>query len=61
MESQYNSIYVHLLKGEIVRCPKCKSGEVKPYNTTPDKASYFQCSNKKCDFFLHIDPMIEVE
>lgn len=50
-----------LQKGEKVECLKCHKGHYIPYNTTPDKAHYFSCSNKECDGHFHWDPAINIE
>lgn len=48
-----------LRNGERVICPKCGKDYLRPYNTTADKAHWFDCSN--CDFHAHWDPIIDIE
>jgi len=50
-----------LAKGEKVQCEVCGKGYYIPYNSTADKAHYFNCSNPDCDGYFHWDPMIEIE
>ena len=50
-----------LRSGEKVRCEKCGKGFFVPYATTVDKATYFDCSNPKCDNYVHCDPQIDIE
>ena len=54
-----DSLFLRLRDGERILCPKCQKSFLKPYNTTFDKAHYFECSN--CDFHCHGDPIIDIE
>lgn len=62
MADRSNNLYYRLYTGEKVKCPNCEVGIIKPFNnTSPDRAHSFVCTNEKCDFHLHVDPMIIVE
>ncbi len=58
-ENEVNDLVTKLQREDRVVCPKCNKGIVLPYNTTADKAHYFNCTN--CDFFVHLDPIINIE
>lgn len=57
----YDNILSELIEGKNVKCPKCHIGDINPFNTTADKAHYFDCSNEECDWYMHFDPIIEIE
>lgn len=63
MADRYDDLANRLKTGEIVKCPKCRIGTVKPdpISSPPEKALYFKCTNTKCDLLLHFDPMVIVE
>ena len=50
-----------LRAGEKIQCVKCHEGYYIPYNTTFDKAHFFQCSNSNCNSFCHWDPVINID
>ncbi len=52
-----------LISGKSVVCPHCKKGVLKPYpgNISTNKATYFECTNEKCDFFIRYDLAIDIE
>ena len=50
-----------LVKGEKIKCKSCNSGYYLPFNTSADKAHTFYCSNQKCNFIIHKDPIIKIE
>ena len=63
MADHYDDFANRLKEGEIVKCPQCGIGIVKPdpVDTPPDKALYFKCTNVECNLLLHFDPMVIVE
>lgn len=61
MAEKHNDILIRLKSGEKVKCPVCHKGHLLPYNTTADKAHYFNCSDKKCSGHYHWDPVIDIE
>ncbi len=61
MAKEKNDLITRLRSGEKVTCPKCKEGIFIPYNITFDKAHFFYCSNEKCNFHVHWDPVINIE
>ena len=50
-----------LRRGIKVECPKCKHGILLPYNTTPEKAHSYNCSNLECDQHINLDMVIDIE
>lgn len=50
-----------LRAGKKMICPVCKKGYFVPFNTTADKAHYFNCSNENCNEYIHFDPVINLE
>lgn len=61
MAGKNGNILIELRKGKKIKCPKCHIGNIIPYNTTADKAHSFNCSNDKCNWHLHCDPIIDIE
>ena len=59
--SEVFSLLERLKSGEKVLCKICKKGYYTPYNTTADKAQYFNCSNPECNNYYHWDPVINLE
>lgn len=53
--------YEKLRHGEKVTCSKCGKGYYVPFNTSPDKAHTFNCSNKDCDNSIVYEPVIEID
>ncbi len=60
-EENHDSILERLRSGESVLCEICKKGFYIPYNTTPDKAHSFNCSNSDCNNRINIDAIIDIE
>ncbi|MGN1457115.1 MAG: hypothetical protein ACI4XP_04065 [Acutalibacteraceae bacterium] len=59
-EDIHNDILTNqLISGKEVLCPECKNGILVPYNTTANKAHYFNCTN--CNFFVHFDFGVNIE
>ncbi|MCD7741451.1 MAG: hypothetical protein LUI06_04540 [Ruminococcus sp.] len=61
MSEGNNDLLTKLRNEEKIKYPKCHSGNVIPYNAVAEKAHYFYCSNEICDWYLQIDPIIEIE
>lgn len=63
MEERQNNLLSILRSGQKVICPKCSKGTIKPFpETAPaNKAHSFNCSNEQCDWYLHWDPVINIE
>lgn len=55
------SLIERLMRGESVECEECHAGIFLPFNTTPDKAHCFYCSNEKCNCRYNLDPVIDIE
>lgn len=53
----------NLINGENVTCPHCKQGllKPKPVGIEVNKATYFECNNEKCDYFIRYDLAIDIE
>ncbi len=63
METLRNSTSLldRLLSGEIVSCPECSNGKIKPFNprfSAKDNHS-FVCN--QCGMTIHWDPVVEIE
>lgn len=54
MAEENKSLTSRLRSGEKVLCDECKKGYLIPYNTTPDKAHSFICSNQNCNRHINI-------
>ncbi len=58
MVENTDNLLTRLKNGEKVLCEECKKGYLIPFNTTPDKAHSFICSNENCDMFVRTIPII---
>lgn len=58
MVEDANELLSRLRNGEKVLCDECKKGYLIPFNTTPDKAHSFVCSNENCNGHLNTIPAI---
>lgn len=61
MAEKNGDMLERLKNKEKLKCPKCHTGDIVPYNAPPDKAHLFVCSNSKCNWNLHCDPVINIE
>ena len=48
-----------LLRGQTVKCQKCKCGVYRPVNPDAVKNHYFVCDN--CGTTVHFEPIVEVD
>lgn len=58
MAEKNKSLLQRLREGEKILCEQCKKGYIIPFNTTPDKAHVFECSNADCDWWMNTIPAI---
>lgn len=60
-EEKRDNLLERLRNGETLRCSRCGTGHMVPYNASADKAHSFNCSNPECNNYIHWDPVIELE
>lgn len=60
-DGKRDDILDQLRNGKKILCSRCGVGYMIPYNTSAEKAHSFNCSNPKCNHYLHYDPVIEID